>query len=92
MMGCAGPRQYQDFVFVRGAFAGMLSPEATDSRTDGALSQVFLQGNDRLTAEYVRYSDKDAACCPASTTSVVFDVARDGPVLRAISATTSPNR
>lgn len=49
------PRQYQAFVFVRGVFAGLLSPEMMGSRTDGALSQVFLQGNDRMTAEYVRY-------------------------------------
>jgi hypothetical protein len=90
--GMCRPWQYQAFVFVRGVFAGTLSPQAMDSRTDGALSRVFLQGNDRLTAEYVRYAAKDPACCPSSTTSVVFEVARDGPVLQPVSASTSPNR
>lgn len=35
--GMCRPRQYQDFVFVGGVFAGTLSPQPMDSRTDGAL-------------------------------------------------------
>jgi LppP/LprE lipoprotein len=90
--GMCRPRQYQDFVFVRGVFAGTLSPQAMDSRTDGALGRVFLQSNNRLTAEYARYAATDPLCCPSRTTSVVFDIATDGPVLRPVSASTSSNK
>jgi hypothetical protein len=84
--GMCRPRQYQDFVFVRGVFAGTLSPQAMDSRTDGALGRVSLQSNSRLTAEYWRYSPTDPLCCPSRTTSVVFDIANDAPVVRPVSA------
>jgi len=87
--GMCRPRQYQGFVFVRGVFAGTLSPQAMDSRSDGALDQVHLQGDGRLTAEYRRYASKDPLCCPSRTTNVVFDIAKDTPVLRAVSASTT---
>jgi LppP/LprE lipoprotein len=87
--GMCRPRQYQDFVFVGGVFAGTLSPQAMDSRTDGALNRVFLQSSTRLTAEYDRYAPKDPLCCPSRTTSVVFDMTRDAPVVRPVSASTS---
>jgi len=88
--GMCRPRHYQDFVFVRGVFAGTLSPQAMDSRTDGALGRVFLQSASRLTAEYARYAASDPLCCPTRTTSVVFDLANDAPVARPVSASTSP--
>jgi len=87
--GMCRPRHYQDFVFIRGVFAGTLSPQAMDSRTDGALGRVFLQSASRLTAEYARYAASDPLCCPTRTTSVVFDVANDGPVVRPVSASTT---
>lgn len=71
---------------MRGVFAGTLSPEPMDSRTDGAVGRVTLQGGNRLTAEYERYSATDPLCCPSGTTWVVFDVASDVPVLRPVSA------
>jgi heat shock protein HslJ len=91
--GMCRPRQYQDFVFVRGMFAGTLSPHPMESRTDGALNRVSLQSATRLTAEYARYTVADALCCPSRTTSVVFDVASDGlgPVVRPVSTSTSNN-
>jgi heat shock protein HslJ len=89
--GMCRPRQYQDFVFVRGTFAGTLSPQPMDSRTDGALQRVTLQSATQLTAEYARYAAKDALCCPSRTTRVVFDAATDG-VLRPMSASTSANQ
>jgi hypothetical protein len=61
--GMCRPRQYHDFVFVRGTFAGTLSPRPMDSRTDGALSRVSLQSAARLTAEYARYAATDALRC-----------------------------
>lgn len=86
--GMCRPRQYQDFVFVRGAFAGTLSPQPVDSRTDGAIAQVFLQSGTRLLAEYERYAATDAACCPSATTTVTFDIAGETPIVRPISAVT----
>ena len=60
-----------------------------DSRTDGALGRVFLQSANRLTAEYARYAASDPLCCPTRTTSVIFDIANDAPVVRPVSASTS---
>src|SRR5262249_31984163 len=54
--GMCRPQEYQEFVFVRGVFAGTLSPGTMDSRTDGALNRVTLQGDRRLVAEYARYA------------------------------------
>jgi len=90
--GMCRPRQYQDFVFVRGVFAGTLSPRAMDSRTDGALSQVHVQSSTRLIASYLRYAPSDPLCCPSRTTRVVFDIASTGPLLRPVSASTSANK
>ena len=87
--GMCRPRQYQDFVFVRGIFAGTLSPHAMDSRTDGALTRVTVQSDTRLTAEYARYDATDPLCCPSRITSVVFDIANEAPLLRPLSASTS---
>ena len=87
--GMCRPRQYQDFVFVRGVFAGTLSPHAMDSRTDGALARVLHQSKSQLTAEYQRYSAKDPLCCPSRTTAVVFELAGDPAVLRPVSTSTS---
>ena len=87
--GMCRPRHYQDFVFIRGLFAGTLSPQAMDSRTDGALGRLFLQSASRLTAEYARYAPNDPLCCPTRTTSVVFDLVNDTPVVRPVSASTS---
>ena len=87
--GMCRPRQFQDFVFLRGAFAGTLSPRAMDSRSDGALRRVSLQGPSRLMAEYDRYAATDPLCCPSRTTIVVFDVPSDGQALRPVSVSTT---
>jgi heat shock protein HslJ len=89
--GMCRPLQYLDFVFVRGIFAGTLAPTPMDSRTDGALARVSLQGPTQLTAEYLRYETSDALCCASRTTSVTFQIAPDRPLIRAVSASTSPN-
>lgn len=89
--GMCRPWQYQAFVFVRGVFAGTLSPAPMNSRTDGALQRVWLMGDGQLTAEYSRYAADDPACCPTSTTLVTFEIAEDGPVVRPLSAVTSRN-
>jgi hypothetical protein len=87
--GMCRPRQFQDFVFVRGVFAGTLAPQPMDSRTDGALSRVSLQSERRLSAEYQRYAASDAACCPSRTTTVVFEIAKDKLAVQPVSVSTS---
>jgi hypothetical protein len=87
--GMCRPRHFQDFVFVRGVFAGTLAPQPMDSRTDGALARVSLQSESRLMAEYQRYAASDALCCPSRTTAVVFEIAKDKPVVQPVSASTS---
>jgi hypothetical protein len=67
-------------------FAGTLSPQPMDSRTDGALGQVHFQSPTRLLAQYARYGATDALCCPSKTTVVVFDIAHDKLVVRPIAA------
>jgi heat shock protein HslJ len=90
--GMCRPRQYQDFVFVRGVFAGTLAPEPMDSRTDGALARVSTQTSGQLIAEYARYSTTDPLCCPSRTTRVVFDVANEPPLARPVSISTTDAR
>lgn len=87
--GMCRPRQFQDFVFARGVFAGTLSPQPMDSRTDGALGRVFLRSASQLVAEYARYAATDPLCCPSRTTSVVFEIAGDVPVARPVTTSTS---
>lgn len=86
--GMCRPRRYQDFVFVRGDFAGTLSPEPMESRADGALSHVTLQRG-QLFVEYDRYAAKDPLCCPSRTTLVVFEIASGPLLVRPVSTTTS---
>jgi hypothetical protein len=86
--GMCRPSPYQDFVFVRGVFAGTLSPQPIESRTDGAIGGVFLQSENRLSADYVRYAATDPLCCPSRTTRVEFEIPKDAPVVRPVSAST----
>jgi len=87
--GMCRPREFQAFVFVRGIFAGTLSPQPMDSRGAGALGQVFLQNEKQLDADYRRYGKSDPLCCPSATTHVVFDIGADSPVVRPQSTSTS---
>ncbi|HZQ55481.1 MAG TPA: META domain-containing protein [Bryobacteraceae bacterium] len=87
--GMCRPRQHQAFVFVRGVFAGTLSPQPMDSRSDGALSRITLESDTRLSAEYLRYAAGDALCCPSRATGVQFEIGREAPILRPLSASTS---
>jgi len=90
--GMCRPLAYQEFVFVRGVFAGTLSPGAMDSRADGSLNRVTLQGDRRLVADYARYTRSDALCCPSRTTSVVFEIAPDQVLVRPLSTSTVSTR
>ena len=43
--GMCRPTDYQLFVFESGVFAGTLSPDLMDSRTDGALVETQIQSS-----------------------------------------------
>jgi hypothetical protein len=90
--GMCRPRQYQEFVFSRGVFAGTLSPHPMDSRTDGALGRVAIQPDGRVHAEYMRYGAADPLCCPSRITTVVFEIEKEPPVLKPVSASTVATR
>jgi hypothetical protein len=90
--GMCRPRQFQHFVFVRGTFAGTLSPRTMDSRTDGALGRVHIESDRKLAVAYNRYYAADPLCCPSRITTVTFDLEKDPPVVTPVSASTVSNR
>jgi hypothetical protein len=74
--GMCRPLGMQAFVFVRGRFAGTLSPHAMDSRTDGVVTDIRLLSRDRLLVTYARYASEDALCCPSRTSTATFGITR----------------
>ncbi len=76
--GMCRPLKFQTLVFVGNRVAGTLSPGQMDSRTDGSLVNVQMTGERNLTAEYVRYRESDALCCPYKTEAVTFVIKHDG--------------
>ena len=87
--GMGRPNGYQVFVFVDGVYAGTLSPDLMNARTDGAANRVFLTGRDSINAEFARYTATDALCCPSATTAVTYTINRTdaGPVITPASTT-----
>jgi len=81
--GMCRPLGYQWFVFVDGTFAGTISPQPMDSRTDGAATDVVLYSADNLNATYLRYAPDDPLCCASGSDSVQFTIERsaNGAVL-----------
>lgn len=92
--GMCRPLGYQAFVYWDGRYAGTLSPAPMNSRTDGALTSVHLSGPARFSAEFARYGETDALCCPSRVDSVTYALRRDDvPTLVATDVTptvTSP--
>jgi hypothetical protein len=86
--GMCRPWDYQAFVFVKGRFAGTLSPVFMDSRTDGALSEIRLFSPTSIEVVFLRYVDADPLCCPSRLTTVRYRVERrgKGPVVVPVSA------
>lgn len=76
--GMCRPMAFQNFVFVDGWFAGTLSPELMDSRSDGVLSSFGINSPDEIVAQYSRYTPADPLCCPSRTSTVVYYVDRAG--------------
>jgi hypothetical protein len=77
--GMCRPTGFNVFVFVAGRFAGTLSPVAMDSRTDGVSGAIRILSAGAVSAEYARYEQADALCCPSSRVTVTFQVDRAAP-------------
>lgn len=76
--GMCRPMDYQYFVFVKGRFAGTLSPRPMHSRVDGSGWLEQKPGATRFTADFARYRRDDPLCCPARTSTVTYEL-REGP-------------
>jgi hypothetical protein len=74
--GMCRPLAFNVFVFVGGRFAGTLAPAPMNSRTDGAIGAVRILDGNSISAEFSRYTDRDALCCPSSRVSVAYRVER----------------
>ncbi len=72
--GMCRPLGYQAFVFVKGQFAGTMSPGVMDSRSDGAESAVHVSTQTTLMGEFQRYKNSDPLCCPSRTTRVMYKI------------------
>jgi len=81
--GMCRPWDYQGFVFVKGRFAGTLSPALMDARTDGALSVARLLSPTEVEVVFVRYVDADPLCCPSRLSTVRYRIERrrQGPTV-----------
>jgi hypothetical protein len=88
--GMCRPLGYNVFVFADGQFAGTISPDNMDSRTDGAGTVSFFAAKDSITAEFQRYSPSDPLCCPSGHATVFYKVNHtdQGPVLSPESVST----
>lgn len=72
--GMCRPLDYQVFIFNNGEFVGTLSPTTMNSRSDGSLKNVFLVHDNMIGAEFARYQESDALCCPSAITNVSFEI------------------
>jgi hypothetical protein len=90
--GMCRPVGYQYFVFQDGLFAGTVSPELMNSRTDGAASTYVITGADALNVTFLRYAAADALCCPSRTSDATYRINRTSgwPVLTLSSVSTNP--
>jgi heat shock protein HslJ len=93
--GMCRPMGFQAFVYWEGRYAGTLSPEPMNSRSDGSLIEVRVRP-DALSADFARYMDADPLCCPSRVDTVTYELERDDvPRLTAtavVSASTGQTR
>jgi hypothetical protein len=81
--GMCRPLGYNVFIFVDGKFAGTISPDPMNSRTDGVGDLRFFAMQDTLVAEFQRYAPTDPLCCPSGSATVFYKISRvpAGPVV-----------
>lgn len=75
--GMCRPLGYQAFVYWEGRYAGTLSPVSMNSRTDGSMTNIRLTTPTTISADYMRYKESDALCCPSRISYVNFELKRD---------------
>lgn len=81
--GQCRPTLYNYFVFINNRFAGALSPDPMNSRTDGSVIDVTLVSEANLTAEFARYRASDAMCCPSQRSVVDYRINRERNIVDA---------
>lgn len=74
--GMCRPSAFNVFVFVGGSLAGTLSPSEMYSRTDGSIGGGIRLADDDIAAEFARYTDADALCCPSGRVTVRYRIDR----------------
>ena len=74
--GMCRPLNFNAFVFVNGRLAGTLSPSDMNSRTDSSIGVVRLAEDDTIAAEFSRFTQTDALCCPSGRVSVRYRIDR----------------
>jgi hypothetical protein len=74
--GMCRPAAFNIFVFVGGRLAGTLSPSDMYSRTDGSIGGAIRLADDDIAAEFARYADADALCCPSGRVTVRYRIDR----------------
>jgi LppP/LprE lipoprotein len=77
--GMCRPMEFNIFIFVGGQPAGTLSPLLMMSRVDGSIGAVRLGPDDTIAADFARYQDRDALCCPSSRVTVRYRIDRTKP-------------
>lgn len=94
--GMCRPLGFQAFVHWEGRYAGTLSPVLMNSRTNESLTGIHLISATSIAADFVRYTEADALCCPSRISSVLYNLRRDDiPTLTPTSVThraTCPTR
>ena len=74
--GMCRPAAFNIFVFVDGRLAGTLSPSEMYSRTDSSIGGAIRLADDDIAAEFARYADADALCCPSGRVTVRYRIDR----------------
>ena len=75
--GMCRPDAYQFFVFVRGNFAGTLSPNLMGARSDGSVNKVSFPGRGKILAMFSRYSAADPLCCPSRLSEATYGIRQE---------------
>jgi len=83
---------YQDFVFVKGIYAGTLSPKLMNARSDGGSVTIGFSKPGGITARFNRYTEKDPLCCPSRISEATYEIQQTGgkPAVALISVQTRP--
>jgi LppP/LprE lipoprotein len=90
--GMCRPDPYQYFVFVRGKFAGTLSPGLMRARSDGSVNKVSFAGRRKIVAAFSRYTAADPLCCPSKLSEATYEIRQESgkPVVIVVGVRTRP--